>query len=65
MNTATSLSPPSTSVSGIQFSILNVLEPLIPKEKKKQQKTKNKTKKTQHLDEVGATIYGCHTTPLL
>ena len=35
MKSAISLTPSSTCLSGIQFSILNVLEPMIPKNKKK------------------------------
>ena len=35
MKSATSLTPPSTGLSGIQFSILNVLESMILKDQKK------------------------------
>ena len=48
MKSATFLTPPSTGLSGTQFSILNVWESLIPKDQK-------------ICDEVGATFYGRHT----
>ena len=44
--------PHSTGLNGTQFSILNVLEPLIPKDQTKYKK--------KHWDKVGATFYGRH-----
>ena len=52
MKSATSLTHPSTSLSGFQFSMLNVLKSLIPKDQKKYINTG---------DEVGATFYSRHT----
>ena len=42
MKCATSLIVPSSGLSGIQFSILNVLESLIPKDQKKYNNTEMK-----------------------
>ena len=53
MKSATSLTTPSTGLSDIQFSILNVLESLILKD---QTKYNNPAQ-----DEVRATFYGRHT----
>ena len=52
MKSAKFLTPPSTDLSGIQFSILNVLEPLILKDQKKYKNTVMKS---------GVTLYGRHT----
>ena len=54
MKSATSLTPPSTGLSGIQFTILNVLESLILKDQIKYNNTEMKvgqlfTAATQHL----------------
>ena len=54
MKSATSLTSPSNGLSGIQFSILNVFESLISKNKKKYNNTEMKsgllfTAATQHL----------------
>ena len=51
---ATSLTPPSTGLSDIQFSTLNVLESLIRKYQKKYNMKNNNT-------EVGCTFYGRKT----
>ena len=54
MKSVTSLAPPRIDLNGIQFSILNVLETLIPKDQKKY----NNYNKYKY---VGATFYGRHT----
>ena len=43
MESATSLTPPSTGLSDFQFSIPNVLESLIPKDQKKYNNTEMKS----------------------
>ena len=53
MKSATSLTPLSTGLNGIQFSIPNVLESLILKDKKKYNNTENQMRSGR--------LYGHHT----